>query len=304
VGLTFVPEAHAIHLLELIDGFLSNPRTRARLKPSTRRAYRKDLVAAAAAFPETLEQVATAHLSMYLAADVAPSTVARRRAVLHALFSWAVREGHVASDPTRTLEAPRRTRRLPRPIRAAADRQAVEKAIAAAPQLFRLALTLLRETGMRAGEVLALNLDDVVLEPGREALHVRDPKNRSERVVVLGPTATPKSLRGLRAQLRERKGEPAHAPLFRSNRGTRLSYDALHYQWAQACASAGLADHAGKPHYTLHQLRHTRATELVEQGQRLEIVQRVLGHRDPRSTQGYAEFAEAQVRAALEREVP
>jgi len=56
----------------------------------------------------------------------------------------------------------------------------------------------------------------------------------------------------------------------------------------------------GKPRYTLHQLRHTRATELVEQGQRLEIVQRVLGHRDPRSTQGYAELAETQVRAALE----
>jgi site-specific recombinase XerD len=44
----------------------------------------------------------------------------------------------------------------------------------------------------------------------------------------------------------------------------------------------------------------SQTTELVEQGQRLEIVQRVLGHRDPRSTQGYAELAEAQVRAALE----
>lgn len=176
----------------------------------------------------------------------------------------------------------------------------MEKAIAAALQPFRLALTILRETGMRAGEVLALNLGDVVLESGREALHVRDPKNRSERMVVLGPTATPKSLRALRAQLRERKGEPGHTPLFRSNRGTCLSYDALHYQWAQLCVAAGLADEAGRPRYTLHQLRHTRATELIEQGQRLEIVQRVLGHRDPRSTQGYAELAEAQVRAALE----
>jgi integrase/recombinase XerD len=148
--------------------------------------------------------------------------------------------------------------------------------------------------------VLALNLGDVGLDTGREALHVRDPKNRTERLVVLGPTATPKSLRALRAELRERKGEPAHAPLFRSNRGTRLSYDALHYQWTQACVDVGLVEKSGKPRYTLHQLRHTRATELVEQGQRLEIVQRVLGHRDPRSTQGYAELAEAQVRAALE----
>lgn len=289
-----------MHLHELIDSFLSDPRTRGQLKPSTQRAYRKDLVAAAAALPGTIEQITATCLTTYLAAAIAPSTVARRLAALRGLFGWALHEGYIASDPTLGLEAPRRTRKLPRPIRTSADRQAVEKAIAAAPQPFRLALIILRETGMRAGEVLALTLGDVILDAGREALHVRDPKNRSERVVVLGPTATPKSLRGLRGQLRERKGEPAHTPLFCSNRGTRLSYDALHYQWAQACASSGLADDAGKPRYTLHQLRHTRATELVEQGQQLEIVQRVLGHRDPRSTQGYAELAEAQVRAALE----
>jgi integrase len=104
----------------------------------------------------------------------------------------------------------------------------VDRAIVALPQPFRLALTILRETGMRVGEVLALTLGDVALDPGRAALHVRDAKNRSERPVVLGPAATPRSLRGLRALLRERKREPAYAPLFRSNRGTRLSYDALH----------------------------------------------------------------------------
>jgi site-specific recombinase XerD len=66
------------------------------------------------------------------------------------------------------------------------------------------------------------------------------------------------------------------------------------------CARAGLVDAAGAPRYTLHQLRHTRGSELIGQGVRVEIVQRVLGHRDIRSTLGYAELAEAQVRAALE----
>ena len=51
---------------------------------------------------------------------------------------------------------------------------------------------------------------------------------------------------------------------------------------------------------SLHQLRHTRGTELIEAGQRLEIVQRVLGHRDPRSTQRYAEVHDDVVRQALE----
>ena len=92
--------------------------------------------------------------------------------------------------------------------------------------------------------------------------------------------------------------------LFRSNRGTRVSYDALHYQWANLCRAAGLLDAAGAPRYTPHQLRHTRGSELVAQGQRVEIVQRVLGHRDIRSTLGYAELQEAQVRGALERLAP
>ena len=82
--------------------------------------------------------------------------------------------------------------------------------------------------------------------------------------------------------------------------GTRVSYDALHYQWARLCQAAGLVDGAGAPRYTPHQLRHTRGSELIAQGQRVEIVQRVLGHRDIRSTLGYAELQDAQVRAALE----
>ena len=289
-----------MHWAATIDSFLSDPRTRGRLKPTTLRAYRKDLVAAAAALSVPLETISVGAIVAYLDSGVAPSTAARRLAALRALFAWAVREGYITSDPTAGMAAPRSDRRLPRPIRSDTDRQAVERAIAVAPQPFRLVLTILRETGMRAGEVLALDLGDIALDAGREALHVRNAKNRTERMVVLGPTSTPKSLRGLRAQLRERKGEPAYTPLSRSNRGTRLSYDALHYQWAQACAAVGLADAVGKPHYTLHQLRHTRATELVEQGQRIEIVQRVLGHRDPRSTQGYAELNEPHVRAALE----
>jgi hypothetical protein len=55
----------------------------------------------------------------------------------------------------------------------------------------------------------------------------------------------------LRAHLKTLRGQPPHAPLFRSPRGTRVSYDALHYQWGQVCAAAGRVDAQGKPRYTL-----------------------------------------------------
>lgn len=57
-----------------------------------------------------------------------------------------------------------------------------------------------------------------------------------------------------------------------SSRGTRVSYDAVHYQWARLCSTAGLVDASGAPRYTPHQLRHTRGSELIAQGQRIEIV--------------------------------
>jgi integrase len=146
-----------------------------------------------------------------------------------------------------------------------------------------------------------LRWGDVTLDSGREALRVREPKNGLERAVVLGPTATPRTLRGLRAARRAIGRTPAdYELLFRSNRGTRISYDAIHYQWGKLSTVAGLVDAMGTPRYTPHQLRHTRGSELIAQGQRVEIVQRVLGHRDIRSTLGYAELQEDQVRAALE----
>jgi len=196
-------------------------------------------------------------------------------------------------------------RGLPRPIREQHEQRSLDAAIARTPQPYRLIFLLLRETGMRVGEVLELRWGDVTLEAGREALRVREPKNGLGRTVILGPTATPHTLRGLRATRRALGHTPAEYDiLFRSNRGTRVSYDAAHYQWAKLCKVGGLVDTDGTPRYTPHQLRHTRGSELIAQGQRVEIVQRVLGHRDIRSTLGYAELQEAQVRAALERPMP
>jgi site-specific recombinase XerD len=59
-------------------------------------------------------------------------------------------------------------------------------------------------------------------------------------------------------------------------------------------------DGNGQPHYTVHQLRHTRGTQMVQDGHALHIVQRALGHKDPRSTQLYADVTEDDVRRALE----
>jgi len=52
----------------------------------------------------------------------------------------------------------------------------------------------------------------------------------------------PKSLRGCALGYVSLVIPFPHMPLFRSNRGTRVSYDALHYRWLQSCKAANLID--------------------------------------------------------------
>ncbi|NTU80675.1 MAG: hypothetical protein HGA45_15080, partial [Chloroflexales bacterium] len=130
------------------------------------RAYRYELAAAAVALTAPLDQLTLADLERW--ADrgaVSPSTIARRTATLSRFFTWAIRHQLCTVHPLAVREPTRRRQRLPRPIESSTDRTALEQAIAAAPQPYRLLFTLLRETGMRAGEVLALTLGDVSLAP-------------------------------------------------------------------------------------------------------------------------------------------
>ncbi len=291
-------------LSELYESFLDNLASLNQVRPNTLRAYRYELASAAkdARFQRPLDDLALADLEGWLArGDVAASTLGRRTASFSTFFIWAQRHGYCERNPLKGRTPIRIRRRLPRPIRSLSERVDLDIAISNAPAPYKLIFTLLRETGMRVGEVLDLRVGDITLDMGREGLRVREPKEDAERMVILSPTATRKSLRLLRAYL---KTLPSHEPfqlLFLSNRGTKLSYDAVHYQWAKLCISAGLVDPAQKPLYTVHQLRHTRATELMAQGQKVEIVQRVLGHKDIRSTLLYAEISDSQVRAALEQ---
>lgn len=291
-------------LADYIDSFIADLHRR-RFRPNTMRAYTSDLRILAQHLTVPLDQVTRAAIeTAFDTLATGPATRARRAASLNRFFVWATKQALCPLNPLADREPARQpTRRLPRPVRSTPDLERIDRAIAAAAQPYRLIFTILRETGMRVSEVLALQVGDVSIEPGREGLRICEPKNGTERIAPLGAKATPKSLRGVRAFLKHVHGQPSYVPLFRSNRGTQVSYAAVQYQWTKLCTHAGLVedrDGTTQLRYTIHQLRHTRGSELTQQGQPLEIVQRVLGHRDIRSTQGYAELDDLQVRAALE----
>ncbi len=245
-----------------LDAFVAELHRR-KVRPNTIAAYTSDLRLTARQLQGSLDRLPLADIEVVLESGfLAPTTIARRAASLNRFFAWAAKRGLCPANPLTNREPPRSSiRRLPRPIQSATDLAAIDRAIVQAPPPYRLIFTIVRETGMRIGEVLALQRADVCLEPGREGLRVRAPKNGHERMAVLGAKATPRSLRGLRALIKDLHNQPGYVPLFRSNRGTQISYAAAQYQWTQLCLAAGLVDEvAGKPHlrYTIHQLRHTR----------------------------------------------
>lgn len=281
-----------------LEVFLGELREMRGLASNTIASYRYDLRTAALVLTGPLAEITTQHLEAFLASrQERPSTTNRRIASLSRFFTWALKHSLCDRSPMALVETKHDNVRLPRPI-AAQDLPALDAAIVKATAPYRLIFTLLRETGLRADEVLQLNAGDVILEPGREGLRIREPKNSVERVAVLNADLMKHSLRLLRATLRDLRTVDVSVPLSRSRRGIRVPYDTLYYQWQRLCVAADLVDAAGKPRYTIHQLRHTAGTAFIRDYPE-HIVSRMFGHRDPRSTRRYADITEDQVRAAL-----
>lgn len=277
-----------------LETFLVDIQREHGLSNNTITSYRCDLRTAAAAIPNSLETVSTSDIKDFLdGRDEQPGTTNRRIASLGRFFRWAVSQGFTLHNPVDQVGARYHAEHRPQPIASEAERRALDGAIAACPQPYRLIFTLLREIGVRTDEVLNLNVGDVILEPGREVLLVQDSKSGTKRMVVLTPDAMPRSLRGLRSWVRDMgEGLTPDTPLFRSSRGNRASYDTLHRRWVQVCKQARLVDVVdGRevPRYTLHHLRHTAAAELIAFYPE-QVVRRILGHRDPRSTRRYTEI--------------
>jgi integrase/recombinase XerD len=278
-----------------MESFLSALQREHGLSANTITSYRCDLRTAAAAITTPLEAVSTGEIRTFLdGRDEQPGTTNRRIASLGRFFRWAVECGYTLHNPVDQIGARYHAEHRPQPIASETERRALDAAIGNSPQPYRLIFILLREIGVRTDEVLNLNVGDVLLEPGREVLLVQDSKSGTKRMVVLTPDAMPRSLRGLRSWVRE-LGEnlPTDTPLFQSSRGSRASYDTLHRRWVQVCKQARLVDFENGrevPRYTLHHLRHTAAAELIASYPE-QVVRRILGHRDPRSTRRYAEMA-------------
>ena len=161
---------------------------------------------------------------------------------------------------------------------------------------YRTLLGLLAVTGMRIGEAIALDRDD--LDVRHELLVVRSGKFGKSREVVLHPT-TIEALVGYLQQRDQFHPRPSTPALFINNAGKRLRYDGVHATFKRLVDRAGLTPRSAACRPRPHDLRHSFAVNSlldayrtgVDVAARLPLLSTYLGHVHPSGTYWYLSAA-------------
>lgn len=229
----------------------------------------------------------------------ARATLARRAAAARTFTAFAHRAGLIESDPGARLASPRPHRTLPPVLHTDEALALVDRPGADGSPLGlrdRLVLELLYATGIRVGELVGLDVDDV--DRDRRVVRVIG-KGDKERTVPYGVPAE----RALDAWLR--RGRPALAgpgsgpALLLGARGRRVDPRTV-----RRLVHEHLAELPGAPDLGPHGLRHTAATHLLEGGADLRSVQEILGHASLATTQIYTHVSVERLRAAYRQAHP
>jgi integrase/recombinase XerD len=140
---------------------------------------------------------------------------------------------------------------------------------------------LLLRTGMRVGELLDLRATDVNLPEKKILIYIGE-KNYRGRVVYLSEDAVEAAEAWLAVRASHQE------MLFYSSRRPSLSYAAVRKRFKKYLKKAELSSKG----YTIHCLRHTFASELLNAGLRLEVLQQLLGHSNLEVTRQYARLTD------------
>ena len=207
-----------------------------------------------------------------------PKTVSTRLRLLYAFVSYLADREVVHPDLLKRKLRVKVPEALPRAL----DPEDIKQLLAVIDKVrdWAMILVLLR-TGMRIGELLETKVSEVNLREKRIIIWEAQ-KTRAGRVVYLNEDAC----KALKVWLKRR--DPEKEYLFYGQGRQRLSYTAVRVRFVKYLEKAGLA-HKG---YSLHCLRHTCATELLNAGMRLECLQQLLGHRSIEMTRRYARLTD------------
>jgi integrase/recombinase XerD len=257
------------------------------LSPNTLAAYRADLTALDRWLARRNVPIMRAtradlldFITWRVAAGARPASTARQLSSFRRFFHYFTREGAVREDPTAKILLPKIKRSLPRSL----TEEQVE-ALLSAPVVSdplgnrdRTMLEVLYATGLRVSELVSLRQGHVDLNQGV----IRMPgKSGRERIIPLSEAAI-RALKGFSGARDEILLEHQTDYLFPTRRGDHMTRQAFWHIIKRYARKAGIAKKLSP-----QTLRHAFATHLLTHGADLRVVQMLLGHSDPSTTQIY-----------------
>jgi integrase/recombinase XerC/integrase/recombinase XerD len=291
-----------MNVQQAIAQFLEHGQTVRNLSDRTLRAYQSDLAQFHVHMADTSAvDVTPEHLEAYLdKLGVGPyrdTSIRRKVAALKVFFRYLEDAGVVSESPARRLKIRKPVEnRVPtvlssREVRAllAAPKEQIEELTAmrdhsagARNRFFcavrdNVILELLFSTGIRIGELVALNVSDV--DSDRKQIQITGRATRGRLVTLTSDVV----LDSIRQYIELRAERTITTPaLFIGRSGTRLTIYSIENIFKKHVRLAEI-----KRHVTPHALRHTMAAMLVSSGTDIREVQEILGHASILSTQVY-----------------
>jgi integrase/recombinase XerC len=230
------------------------------------------------------------YLAWLLELGYVKSSVSRKLTALRAFYGFLGDRGDIKRDQTDLITSPRLDRRLP----VVATRREVETLLAtpdAATDIGRrdrAILEVLYSSGLRVAEICSLDVGDIDFK-FRELRVVG--KGDKERIALLGKPAVMALTEYVQRTREELANRQPQTALFLNRYGGRLSTRSVERLVKRYALQAGL-----DPNFHTHTLRHSFATHLLDGGADLRVVQDLMGHSSPATTQIYTYVSTEQAR--------
>ncbi|MCP4304306.1 MAG: tyrosine-type recombinase/integrase [bacterium] len=216
-----------------------------------------------------------------------PSTRGQRIIHVRVYLRWLDERGRLegfAEDLIRKTDLPKLPQYLPRPLPPDADRE-LQRRLAASSNVYHQALLLMRNTGLRIGELISLQRNCIRTDSnGSRFLKIPLGKLNNERLVPIDQ-ATCELVMRLR-----RHGRKDRQWLLVNTKSTITHRQMYSRSLRGACAGLDIPERI-----TTHRLRHTYATSLLNAGMSLVGVMKLLGHRSVHMTMRYAALTDHTV---------
>jgi integrase/recombinase XerC len=212
-------------------------------------------------------------------------SVRRKIAAVRAMFKFLLQEDTIQQNITTRLRTPKTKQRLPEVMSAEKTNNmldAVERGETGERPLKERDLAfleLLYGCGIRVGELVAIDVDDIDLREGW--LRVRGKGNKERQVPIAGRAGA-----AVERYLRERPVLPNEPALFLNSQGRRLG-DRQVRRLVKLYALLATGDSSVHP----HSFRHAYATHLLSDGADLRAIQELLGHARLSTTQKYTQVS-------------